>query len=139
MSFSASQRFARTLGTFVLLGPLLGGLSQSIFILFETNWTSSTGPWWGHLPGLLGFVLLAVFFGFVLGILPAAITGMLCHLFAKKIERDGLWVFACASLGGSVSALAWVAWQNDFSASLAISGAMAAAGCALKLRRERWR
>lgn len=91
---------------------------------------------------LSGFLLFSLLVGYVAGILPAAITGVICHFFAQTVRHDLAWVGLCIAVGAGVSAAASFALtrapliEGGF---LTLPGAVAAAVCALALRRTRWR
>lgn len=93
------------------------------------------------LPGFLGSALLTVVVGYVIGVIPAAVTGVIRHMFAQSIRSDRAWIGAC-SLVGSVCAgvAAPMLGLVDLGTSLMLMlcGGVAGAVCGWKLRRDRW-
>jgi len=131
-----------------LFGPL-AGVGVVWMVLIGLNILTGDPGWTGDLPaylaGLLGLLLLTVVFGYVLGVVPAAVTGLICHFFARAIRSDALWILACALAGATVSmaALAVTTGSSDLlnytSLLLFVApGTGAGAVCAWKLRRSRW-
>ena len=89
-----------------MFGPL-AGVGVVWMVLIGLNILTGDPGWTGDLPaylaGLLGLLLLTVVFGYVLGVVPAAVTGLICHFFARAIRSDALWILACALAGATVS------------------------------------
>lgn len=145
---SVSERLVRTVGTFALLGPLVGvgvvwiGLIGLAIFTGDDAWDSNE-QLLGYLLGIPPAVALSVAFGYLFGVLPAATTGIVCHLFSRSIRSDALWILASAVVGAGIGAMA-VAIMSDGEPDylslgmFVIPGAGAAAACALKLRRRRW-
>ena len=145
---SVTDQFLRTVGTFALLGPLVGvgvvwiGLIGLITLAgYDTRGSGVSLS--DYLTGVPAAILLTLIAGYVVGILPAAATGIICHLFARSVHSDALWLVASAAVGAAsgvaAAAIASGGGPDRFSLGLlAIPGAVAAAACALKLRRERW-
>ena len=142
------DQFLRTVATFALLGPLVGvgviwiGLVGLVIFSGDDAWYSS-GSLLGYLMGVPGAVLLSLVFGYLFGILPAAATGVICHLFARTIRSNALWLIACAAVGctSGIAALATIdnGWSDWLSLGLfAVPGSVAATVCAYRLRRSRW-
>lgn len=145
---SVTERLVRTVGTFALLGPLVGvgviwiGLIGLAIFTGDDAWDNNE-QLVGYLLGIPPAVLLSVAFGYLFGVLPAATTGIVCHLFSRSIRSDALWILASTIVGAGIGAMA-VAIMSDGEPDylslgmFVIPGAGAAAACALKLRRRRW-
>jgi hypothetical protein len=140
---------------FALLGPVVGAMT---FVVVST--VSMLASWQGAGPSLVsvvgGVLLVAVValgFGFVLGVVPAAITGAICLAVSRRVASTVLWLGLSALIGGGVTALfavvlrgvilqnrvAGVGGQIDsamsiagvaMSSGLAAVGALAALACA---------
>ena len=145
---SVTDRFLRTVATFALLGPLVGvgviwiGLIGLAVFTGDDAWDGNEHLL-GYLMGVPLAVLLSVAFGYLLGVLPAATTGIVCHLFSRSIRSDALWILASAVVGAGIGAMAAAIMSDGepdyFSLGMfVLPGAGAAAACALKLRRRRW-
>jgi hypothetical protein len=142
---SVTGQFTRTVGAFALIGPPVGTAFVWVWIFFPVP--AAVGG--GHtIPSLIAFLgslagsaLATLIVGYVLGVVPAAMTGLVCHFFAQAVRSDTLWVTLCGLTGaiaGALSALILTRTLALDMAILAVPGAMAASACALKLRRSRW-
>lgn len=128
-------RFLRTLGVFAVLGPLVGTFCViSVMMLIGVF----TGAFTGSEVSLAGFAFVAfvgLIFGYGLGFVPAAATGAICHLFARRIGSDLPWVAACGATGIAVTYSLGQMLNTEMWAPL---GGLSAAVCAWVMRRWRW-
>ena len=146
---SVTEEFIRNVGTFAVLGPAAGVGAIWVFLIAIMASTGDDGAWdrAGSLPlylaQLVGAVLLTLVVGYVIGIIPAVVTGIICHLFARSIRSHLAWIGLSAAVGAASGAVAAAVllqgWPDGRSLGfLALPGAVAAATCAFKLRRQRW-
>ncbi len=140
---SVTQQFVGTVGVFSLLGPLAGTVAVWIALVIAML-ADGSGDSWSFLQSLsdiVAFAILSLVVGYVLGVIPAAVTGALCHLFARNIRSTAGWVAACSG-GGAIGGFSGpLVTGNAEHAGLAfgIVGSVAAAVCAFALRHARWR
>ena len=140
---SVTGQFVGTVGVFSLLGPLVGtgvawiGLAW-VLVTASSNVGASFAE---YVPDLPFAMLLSVVIGYVVGVVPAAVTGVVCHLFARSIQPTWLWVCACTLIGALCGGMApLVLGLVDLWTSLTfgVCGAAGGAACAWKLRHDRW-
>lgn len=140
---SVTEQFVRTVGTFAALGPLVGAgvaLLALSTVLIPALIPLEIPP--GELlVSILGSVLASVAVGYVIGVIPAAVAGILCHMFAQSIRPNWAWAAACMLVGGLCGGLApaMVGVVEPITLLLlGLCGAAAGAVCGWKLRRSRW-
>ncbi len=145
---SVTEQFVRTVGTFALLGPLVGVAAMWTGLISDAvlagNFSGGTGGAWVDLISSgIGALLISVPVGYVIGVIPAAVVGAACHFFARAVRTDVLWIALCTATGTLGGVLTTVVmsrgWHDGTSLVLfAATGGVAAAACSFKLRRVRW-
>jgi|GEM_PF-5247110 len=143
---SVSEQFGRTVSTFAALGPPVG--TGVVIVALVVNGIASGYRSLPDLGEAAGFVALALVAGYLLGIVPATIAGVICHFFASALQGDALWVLTSAAVGavitGASGAMIGGLWADPVTDTLltilfcTTPGAVAAAVCAVKLRKTRW-
>lgn len=145
---SVTKQFVRTVGTFAFVGPPVGVAMMWIGLIAEEMWAGKlsdvTGP---HLIGLVVILISALpvslVIGYVVGVIPAAVVGVVCHFFARAVRTDAVWIVLC-TVAGAVGGMLTTAvldrgWPDGISlAWSAATGGVAAAVCGLQLRKARW-
>lgn len=92
---------------------------------------------------LIALFLLSLMFAYLLGAIPAAVTGMLCYPLSRLRMSVWWWVVVCAVVGGTVATLGFFAISRSVPLDPIIvplvlaPGAGAGAGCAYLARRTR--
>lgn len=143
---SVTTQFLRTVGMFAFVGPFAGTVTVWALLLiafYSTPGSNLREPWGVGTIG--GFAILSLLVGYVLGVIPAAITGGLCHFFARAIRSDIGWTVACGLVGGMMTGALILGIQGglpDWEAAgllmALLPGLVAAAVCGWRLRRRRW-
>lgn len=140
---SVTQQFVGTVGVFSLLGPLAGTVAAWIALVVATLADGSGGGWsfLTNPTDIVAFAILSLVVGYVLGVIPAAVTGAICHLFARHIRPTAGWIAACSGVGAMCAFCGPLVTGNAEYAGMmfGIIGAVAAAVCAFALRHARWR
>lgn len=143
---SVTTQFLRTVGIFAFVGPLVGTVTVWALLLiafYSGSGSNLREPWGVGTVG--GFAILSLLVGYVLGIIPAAITGSICHFFARTIRSDIGWTVACGLVGGIMTGGLILSihgrppeWGVSGLLIGPLPGIVAAAVCGWSFRQRRW-
>lgn len=137
---SDASSFLKTVGTFVIVGPLTGTAVIWAFLLVPMAVTGVDGqPLTEIMIGLPGALLLSLVLGYLFGAVPAAITGMIALVFSYAFTSRWLWAIFCALAGFVVTVAGYVLLGMGMTDTLPLGavGAVAGAVCALVVRKGR--
>lgn len=114
---------------YAVMGPPIGGLQFWIYVFVETRIQDgrfATGP-----DDLMTILLLpvAALSGYLVGVIPAALTGLAAGVAAPFISSRLIRTTLSAAAGAGLSAV-WPRGLSDGSVMLAVIGAISGAACA---------
>lgn len=134
MTTAPRGSFWTVVGTFVLIGPYVGGLIIAVAMLFSGFGSlGSIGIW-----DLVSLPLMGLM-GYPFGALPAALTGALCAATSGHIRSKFLWVVISVAVGWAFATLAFAGIPDSwlYFGPLGAAGAFVSAMVALRVR-PRW-
>ena len=139
---SVRARSIRTIGIFAAFGPLAGVVVAWLilivaFAIIESIEPSGPSDLLGGLRSLPLFIGLSLGVGYVYGLVPAFLTGVVCAFAASHISGFSAWLLAAGLVGFAVTfGSAYLLNPVLVSASvLGLAGAAAAVFCAWLVRR----
>lgn len=130
--------FWKTALTYAFAGPPLGGL---VIVGWLGLWSFLTGG--QVVSDVAGWLLLAgIFYGYVFGLLPAFLTGVLSAVVSSRFQSWRIWAAISCVIGYWIAALA-LSWMGLFTDDLSAKvsngfiGAIPAIFCAWLSRKHR--
>lgn len=133
----ASRRwFDNPVWRFAVLGPPIGALAFTLFMMslgaqeVLTRGTESLTAWLAQLILLGGTSFLI--FGYVFGLIPAVLTGLLAAWLGPRLRRLlQVPVLAVSGFAASGGFSLWIGHDPDTALKMALCGALSATVCAL--------
>ena len=121
MKTPIKRSFGRTMLMFVVLGPPIGGIGLGL-IIFGRDVLDGGHLIWGTLTML---PLLAAL-GFVYGIIPATLTGLMASASSGRIENNRLWLATATTAGIVLSGTTFVFLSREMAIMMSLAGGTAA-------------
>ncbi len=96
MAATQSGSSLRTVFVFLVVGPPIGGVVMAV---------ARIAAYRELFPELAWFVVIAAFYGYFFGAIPALITGIISALASPFLKSNELWIAVSGIAGAAVTAL----------------------------------